>query len=72
LCLQNNGRLSRAKRGLAVFAALTDSEITQLERAIATAYAERPRVEDQALFGARAEDTSSVDVEINRLRGARY
>ncbi len=72
MCMQNNGRLSRAKRGLAAFAALTDNEITQLEQAIATAYAERPRAEDQALFGARAEDTASVDEEMNRLRGARY
>ena len=71
LCLQNNGRLSRAKRGLAVFAALTDNEITLLEQAIATAYAERPRAEDQALFGAGVEDTASVDEEMNRLRGLR-
>jgi len=40
LCLQNSGRLSSAKRGLAAFAALTDIEITQLEQAIARAYAE--------------------------------
>ncbi len=39
LCLQNNGRLSQAKRKLAAFAKLTDDEITRLERAIATAYA---------------------------------
>ena len=40
LCLQNNGRLSHAKRRLAAFAKLTDDEITRLEQAIAAAYAE--------------------------------
>jgi len=38
LCLQNNGRLSSAKRKLPVFAKLTDEEITRLEQAVATAY----------------------------------
>ena len=43
LCLQNNGHLSLAKRKLAAFAKLTDDEITRLEQAISTAYAETPQ-----------------------------
>jgi hypothetical protein len=39
LCLQNNGRLSKSKRQLPEYAALTDEEIAGLEDAMAEAFA---------------------------------
>jgi len=38
LCLQNNGHLSKAKRGMEEFARLTDDEIRKLETAIIDAF----------------------------------
>jgi hypothetical protein len=39
LCLQNQGHLSKAKRGHRAFEKLTDEEINRLEAAVAAAYA---------------------------------
>ncbi len=38
LCLQNNGRLSKAKRSLTSFEKLHDDEILRLEQAVSEAY----------------------------------
>ena len=38
LCLQNNGRLSKSKRGLPEFDQLSNEEIAKLEEAVTEAY----------------------------------
>lgn len=43
LCLQNNGTLSKAKRQLPDYAALSDREISGLEAAMAEAFALKPK-----------------------------
>ena len=43
LCLQNNGKLAKAKRQLPGYARLTDEEVAELEAAVAEAFALKPK-----------------------------